>query len=42
MMRWVLQENGIAKEKGVLNTISLQPQEENNFKLAIKTDSKSR
>jgi thioredoxin reductase (NADPH) len=37
MLRWVLQENGVAKENGVINTISLQPQEENNFKLAIKT-----
>lgn len=41
MLRWVLQENGVAKEKGVLNTISLQPQEENNFKLAIKTIQKA-
>ncbi|SEA92783.1 beta-galactosidase [Flavobacterium gillisiae] len=36
-MRWVLQENGVAKENGAINTISLQPQAENNFKLAIKT-----
>lgn len=40
-MRWVLQENGVAKESGVVNTIALRPQEESNFKLAIKTIQKS-
>jgi beta-galactosidase len=41
MLHWVLQENGIAKEKGDVNTISLEPQQEGNFKLAIKTAQKS-
>jgi beta-galactosidase len=41
MMRWVLLENGIAKENGTINTISLQPQQENDFKLALKTVQKS-
>ena len=41
MMRWVLMENGIAKENGTINTISLQPQQESDFKLALKTVQKS-
>lgn len=41
MMRWVLMENGVAKEKGTINTISLEPQAENDFKLAIKTVQKA-
>lgn len=41
MLNWVVQENGIAKEKGELNTISLAPQQESNFKLGIKTVQKS-
>lgn len=36
-LRWVLQENGIAKESGELNTIVLAPKQETKVKLAIKT-----
>lgn len=36
MMHWVLQENGIAKEKGEMSTISLEPQQETSYKLDIK------
>jgi len=40
-MRWVLQENGVEKEHGILNTISLNPEEQKDFKLAIKTVQKA-
>lgn len=36
-MSWVLQENGVAKEKGIINTISLDAQTEVKIKLPIKT-----
>lgn len=36
-MRWVLQENGLAKETGTISSIVLQPQQESNFSIPIKT-----
>ncbi len=37
LMSWVLQENGIAKETGSINHITLVPQQEDTFKVAIRT-----
>lgn len=40
-LRWVLQENGIAKEKGLIETISLQPQQQTEINIPIKTIQKA-
>jgi len=36
-IRWVLQENGMAKETGFIHTIAIVPQEQKDFSLPIKT-----
>ena len=36
-IRWVLQENGVAKEKGILGSVSLQPQQETMLTIPYKT-----
>jgi beta-galactosidase len=36
-LHWVLQENGLEKETGTISSIVLQPQQENNFSIPIKT-----
>ncbi|MEO7264606.1 MAG: glycoside hydrolase family 2 TIM barrel-domain containing protein [Ferruginibacter sp.] len=35
-IRWVLQENGVAKEKGTLGSVSLQPQQETTIAVPYK------
>lgn len=36
-LRWVLQENGLAKETGIISTIALSSQQETDLTLPIKT-----
>ncbi|MGB4845899.1 MAG: beta-galactosidase domain 4-containing protein, partial [Ferruginibacter sp.] len=37
LVNWVLQENGIAKENGSINNLTLAPQQENTFTVDMKT-----
>lgn len=41
MLRWVLQENGVEKETGVINSIALQPQQETAMSIPVKTAMKA-